>query len=71
MYIEQVGVTWLEEKEILEVWTAIPKFLDATGKVTDTVSQKVLEDYTLERAFNKLHIKKSRLKMALETLPVK
>lgn len=68
-YIEECAKTWLEEKDIEDFWSKIPKIKDAEGKDTETVSRSNLKAFVLQRTYDKLWITKSRLDTAIETAP--
>lgn len=71
-YIELCNETWLEDKEIDEIWNhQIKRTKDKDNKILETVSRKELKHYVLERTFEKGWIKISRFENALEKAPWK
>jgi hypothetical protein len=51
-YIELCNETWLEDKEIDEIWThQIKRSKDKDNKILETVSRKELRHFVLERTF--------------------
>lgn len=54
MLIELCGNTWLEEKDVDDFWSKIPKSRNAEGKDTETVGKKALREFVIERTFEKL-----------------
>lgn len=70
-YIELCSATWLEDKDIEDFWSKIPKSIDKEGKPLETVSRKGLKNFTLQRTWDKLWITKTRLETDLETAPGK
>ena len=53
-YVELCFHTWLEDKDIEEMWDhKIKRTIEKDGKKLETVGRKALKHYALERAFEK------------------